>query len=78
MYKYNNIIYAGINSEEEFAEWLKNKRPNTGYTFIRRLDHFDMGPVINLGVDYSEVRYGLNKTPREDKPEYYKEVKINE
>ena len=39
----------------------------SGYTFVRIHDRFDMGDTIYLGVDYSTGE------PREDKPEYYKE-----
>ena len=75
MFKYNDTIYAGINTAEEFATWLESGKPDTGYTFIRNLDNFDMGPYIHLGMDYSEVHHGLAKQPRVDKPEYYTEVK---
>lgn len=78
MYQYKNVIYAGINNEEEFAKWLKNKKPDTGYTFIRILDRHEMGSTISLGMDWSEVRYGLAKQPRQDLPEYYKEIKIED
>ena len=42
-----------------------------GMTFVRIHDGFDMGDTIYLGIDYS------TGVPREDKPEYYKEVPIN-
>lgn len=73
MYRYNNVIVAGINTEDEFAKWLQDGKPETNYYFERRLDHFDMGSVIYLGMDWSEVHYGLSKTPRVDMPEYYEE-----
>ena len=42
-----------------------------GMTFVRIHDGFEMGEVIYLGVDYSTGE------PREDKPEYYREVLMN-
>ena len=42
----------------------------SGYTFVRIHDGFEMGEEIYLGIDYSTGE------PREDKPEYYKEVLI--
>lgn len=78
MYQYNNIIIAGINTQQEFAEWLKKGKPDTGYTFIRKLDNMDFGNVIHLGLDVSEMNYGLASKPRPDLPEYYEEIKISE
>ncbi len=75
MYRYNNLIVAGINTPEEFAEWLQKGKPETAYEFIRKLDNTKMGSVIYLGMDWSEVHYGLAKEPRVDMPEYYEEVK---
>ena len=46
-------------------------RAESGYTFVRIHDCFEMGEEIYLGIDYS------TSEPREDKPEYYKEVLIN-
>ena len=43
-----------------------------GKTFIRIHDDYDMGNGIQLGIDTS------TGVPREDKPEYYKEVDIPE
>lgn len=76
MYRYNNLIVAGINTAEEFAEWLKQGKPETSHEFIRKLDNTRMGSVIYLGMDWSEVHYGLSKEPRVDLPEYYEEVEI--
>ena len=76
MYRYKDIIVAGINTEKEFAEWLKKGKPETSHEFIRKLDNTRMGSVIYLGMDWSEVHYGLAKEPREDMPEYYEEVEI--
>ena len=42
----------------------------SGYTFVRIHDEFEMGEEIYLGIDYSTGE------PREDKPEYYREVSI--
>ena len=42
-----------------------------GMTFVRIHDGFEIGEEIYLGIDYSTGE------PREDKPEYYKEVLIN-
>ena len=39
----------------------------SGYTFVRIHDGFEMGEEIYLGIDYSTGE------PREDKPEYYRE-----
>lgn len=75
MYQYKNIIVAGINTQQEFADWLKNGKPDTGYTFIRKLDNIDFGSIIHLGLDVSEMSYGLTSKPRPDLPEYYKEIK---
>lgn len=75
MYQYKNVIYAGINNEQEFATWLQNGKPDTGYVFKRKLDNFMMGQVIYLGIDWSEVNYSLASKPRVDLPEYYVEVK---
>lgn len=74
MYQYNNMIVAGINNEQEFANWLQNGKPDTGYVFKRKLDNFVMGQVIYLGMDWSEVHNGLASKPRVDLPEYYVEV----
>ena len=41
-----------------------------GMTFVRIHDEFEMGEEIYLGIDYSTGE------PREDLPEYYKEVLI--
>ena len=41
-----------------------------GKTFIRIHDSYDMGNGIQLGIDTSTGE------PRDDKPEYYKEVLI--
>ena len=43
----------------------------SGYTFVRIHDGFEMGEEIYLGIDYS------TRLPREDKPEYYREQIIN-
>ena len=43
-----------------------------GYTFVRKIDRFEMDNTIYLGIDYSTGE------PREDKPEYYDEIKITE
>ena len=43
----------------------------SGYTFVRIHDSFEMGEEIYLGIDYSTGE------PREDLPEYYNEVLIN-
>ena len=40
----------------------------SGYTFVRIHDGFEMGEEIYLGIDYSTGE------PREDNPEYYREV----
>ena len=40
-----------------------------GYTFRRIHDGFIMGEIIYLGIDYSTGE------PREDKAEYYEEIK---
>lgn len=74
MYQYKNMIVAGINTEQEFATWLQNGKPDTGYVFKRKLDNFMMGNVIYLGMDWSEVHYNLASKPRVDLPEYYEEV----
>lgn len=74
MYQYNNMIVAGINTEQEFATWLQNGKPDTGYVFKRKLDNFMMGNVIYLGMDWSEVHHNLASKPRVDLPEYYEEV----
>ena len=42
----------------------------SGYTFVRIHDGFEIGDTIYLGVDYSTGE------PREDKPEYYREELI--
>ena len=42
----------------------------SGYTFVRIHDGFEMGEEIYLGIDYSTGE------PREDLPEYYREVLI--
>ena len=76
MYKYNNLIVAGIYNEKEFAEWVQNGKSETSHEFIRKLDNTKMGSVIYLGMDWSEVHYGLAKEPRVDLPEYYEEVEI--
>jgi hypothetical protein len=76
MYRYNNMIVAGIFTQQEFANWLKNGKPDTGYIFIRKLDNMEFGNVIYLGLDVSEKNYGLASKPREDKPEYYYEIKV--
>ena len=39
----------------------------SGYTFVRIHDGFEMGEEIYLGIDYSTGE------AREDKPEYYRE-----
>ena len=74
MYQYKNMIVAGINTQEEFANWLQNGKPDTGYVFKRKLDNFVMGQVIYLGMDWSEVNNGLASKPRVDLPEYYEEI----
>ena len=74
MYQYNNMLVAGINNEQEFATWLQKGKPETGYVFIRKLDNLEMGQIIYLGIDWSEVHNGLASKPRVDKAEYYKEV----
>ena len=43
----------------------------SGYTFVRIHDGFEMGEEIYLGIDYSTGE------AREDKPEYYKKVLTN-
>ena len=78
MYQYNNLIVAGIYNHQEFANWLASGKPETGYIFRRRLDNLNMGYTIYLGMDYSEVQYGLAKEPRRDFPEYYYEEKVEE
>lgn len=75
MYQYKNMIVAGINTEQEFATWLQNGKPDTGYVFKRKLDNFMMGQVIYLGMDWSEIHYDIASKPRIDLPEYYEEVK---
>ena len=45
-------------------------RTDEGMTFVRIHDGFEMGEEIYLGIDYSTGE------PREDKPEYYREVLI--
>lgn len=75
MYQYNNMIVAGIFTQQEFANWLKNGKQDTGYKFIRKLDNMDFGNFIYLGIDVSEMNYGLSNKPRPDLPEYYMEVK---
>ena len=45
-------------------------RASEGMTFVRIHDGFEMGEEIYLGIDYSTGE------PREDLPEYYKEVLI--
>ena len=45
-------------------------RAESGYTFVRIHDGFEIGEEIYLGIDYSTGE------PREDLPEYYKEVLI--
>ena len=42
----------------------------SGYTFVRIHDGFEMGVEISLGIDYSTGE------PREDLPEYYREELI--
>ena len=76
MYRYKNIIVAGIYNEKEFAEWLQNGKPQTSHEFIRKLEKTRKGNVIYLGMDRSEVHYGLAKEPRQDLPDYYEEVEI--
>ena len=49
----------------------ENIKAEEGYTFRRIHDGFIMGEEIQLGIDYSTGE------PREDKPEYYKEVPAN-
>ena len=49
-----------------------NLTADEGKTFIRIYDNYDMGNGIQLGIDTS------TGVPREDKPEYYKEVDITE
>ena len=46
-------------------------KASEGMTFVRIHDGFEMGDTIYLGVDYS------TGVPREDKPEYYREVLTN-
>ena len=78
MFKYENIYVAGISTLEEFQTWLRSNKPDTGYYFKRLVDGLNMGTYICLGMDYSLVNYGLTKIPREDKIEYYEEVKEEE
>ena len=42
-----------------------------GFTFRRIHDGFIIGEIIYLGIDYSTSEL------REDKPEYYKEIKAS-
>ena len=42
----------------------------SGYTFVRIHDGFEMGEEIYLGIDYSTGE------PRDDKVEYYEEIDI--
>ena len=42
-----------------------------GMTFVRIHDGFEMGETIYLGIDFSTGE------PREDQPDFYKEVPIN-
>jgi hypothetical protein len=42
-----------------------------GMTFVRLHDGFEMGEEIYLGIDFSTGE------PREDRPDFYKEVAIN-
>lgn len=74
MYQYKNMIVAGIHTESEFADWLHNGKPDTGYVFKRKLDNLIMGQIIYLGMDWSEVHNGLASKPRVDLPEYYEEI----
>lgn len=74
MYQYKEMIVAGINTQEEFANWLQNGKTSTGYVFKRKLDNLIMGQVIYLGMDWSEVHHGLASKPRVDLPEYYEEI----
>lgn len=74
MIKYNNMYVAGLNTLEEFQNWLKNGKPKTGYVFIRKIDGFNMGHYIVLGKDYSLVQYNLSNKPRMDSIDYYDEV----
>lgn len=48
---------------------MKTIEAKEGYTFRRNHDGFIMGPIIHLGIDYS------TGVAREDKVEYYEEVK---
>ena len=48
-----------------------NLTADEGKTFIRIHDGYDMGSGIQLGIDTSTGE------PREDLPEYYKEVLTN-
>ena len=43
-----------------------------GYTIVRKHDGFDMGDTVTLGYDYS------TGVKREDKEEYYEQVKIKD
>jgi hypothetical protein len=74
MYNYDSIFVAGINTKKEFQQWLANGKPNTGYEFVRKLDGLKMGNILNLGLDFSLVSYGLATQPRQDLIEYYEEV----
>lgn len=47
-----------------------NMKADEGKTFRRIHDGFIMGTGIQLGIDTS------TGTPREDKPEYYEEVEL--
>ena len=76
MYQHNNMLVAGITTEKEFSIWLQNDKPDTGYVFKRKLDNLEMGQIIYLGMDWSEVHKGLASSPRPDKPEYYEEVEV--
>ena len=77
MFKTDEKIYvAGINTVEQLNEWVTNGKGSTGYTFKRKLDGFDMGNTLYLGMDWSLVQHNLATSPREDKIEYYEEVEI--
>lgn len=51
---------------------MKVIEADEGYTIIRKHDKFDMGKTVALGYDYST---GIK---REDKEEYYEQLKIKD
>ena len=77
-----NLLYKQWNTKTILSRQLKNNKimkieginltADEGKTLIRIHDGYDMGNGIQLGIDTS------TGVPREDKPEYYKEVDIPE